>query len=80
MNGKRCTSPNPSDTICKMTLASEVRRISGSVYSGRASKSSSEYSLIATPLATRPQRPARWFAEACEIGSMGRRCTFVRFE
>ena len=30
------------------------------------------------PSATRPHRPARWFALACEIGSMGSRCTLVR--
>jgi hypothetical protein len=32
------------------------------------------------PSATRPQRPARCVAEACEIGSIGRRCTLVRRE
>ncbi len=32
-----------------------------------------------TPSATRPHRPARWFALAWEMGSMGRRCTFVRW-
>ena len=32
------------------------------------------------PSATRPQRPARWFALACEIASIGSRCTFVRLE
>ncbi len=26
----------------------------------------------------RPQRPARWLAEACEMASMGNRCTLVR--
>ena len=31
-----------------------------------------------TPGAVRPERPARWAADACEIGSIGRRCTFVR--
>ena len=25
------------------------------------------------PGATRPQRPARWFADACETGSIGKR-------
>ncbi|CAB4695128.1 unannotated protein [freshwater metagenome] len=30
------------------------------------------------PGATRPQRPARWFADACDTGSMGRRCTLRR--
>ena len=30
----------------------------------------SEYRRMHTPAATRPQRPARWLAEACEIGSI----------
>ena len=63
-----------------MTLAKLVRRISGSVNSGREAKSSSEYRRIAIPSAIRPQRPARWLALACEIGSIGRRCTLVRVE
>ena len=61
-----------------MTDARLVRRISGSVNSGRASKSSSLYRRMHVPAATRPQRPARWFADACEIGSIGSRCTFSR--
>ena len=32
------------------------------------------------PSATRPQRPERWLADACEIGSMGSRCTLVALE
>jgi len=36
-NGKRATSPRPRAAICRMTAASEVRRISGSVNSGRDS-------------------------------------------
>ena len=39
-NGNRSTWPSPSEVICRITLASEVRRISGSVNSGRPSKSS----------------------------------------
>ena len=31
------------------------------------------------PSATRPHRPARWFALACETGSMGSRWTLVRW-
>ena len=62
-----------------MTEASEVRWISGSVNSGRASKSSSEYSRMQTPGATRPHRPARWAALAWLTGSIGRRCTLVRW-
>ena len=61
-----------------MTEARLVRRISGSVNSGRASKSSSLYSRMQMPSATRPQRPLRWLADACETGSIGSRCTFVR--
>ncbi len=61
-----------------MTEARFVRRISGSVYSGRDSKSSSENSRMQMPGATRPHRPARWFADACETGSIGSRCTLRR--
>jgi hypothetical protein len=61
-----------------MTLARLVRRISGSVNSGRASKSCSLYSRMQMPAATRPHRPLRWSALAREIASMGSRCTFVR--
>ena len=63
-----------------MTDASDVREISGSVYSGRPAKSSSEYSRMQIPSATRPQRPARCPADACEIGSIGSRWTLVRGE
>ncbi len=31
------------------------------------------------PSATRPHRPARWLALAWETGSMGSRCTLVRW-
>ena len=31
-----------------------------------------------TPGAVRPDRPARCAADACEIGSIGSRCTLVR--
>ncbi len=77
-NGNAATSPSPSALICRMTLARLVRRISGSVNSGRCSKSDSAYIRMQMPSATRPQRPLRWFALACEIGSIGSRCTFVR--
>ena len=77
MNGNFGTSPRPIAAICKMTEARLVRRISGSVNSGRDSKSASEYSRMQIPSAVRPQRPLRWLAEACEIGSMGSRCTLV---
>jgi hypothetical protein len=30
------------------------------------------------PGATRPQRPARWLADACDTGSIGSRWTLVR--
>ena len=79
-NGKFCTSPRPSAAIRRITDASDVRAISGSVNSGRASKSLSEYSRMQMPSATRPQRPARWPADAREIFSMGNRCTLVRDE
>ena len=61
-----------------MTAARLVRRISGSVNSGRRVKSSSEYSRMAMPSLVRPQRPERWLADACEIASIGSRCTFER--
>jgi hypothetical protein len=79
MNGKSRTSPRRAAAICKITDARFVRWISGSVNSGREAKSSSAYSLMQMPSATRPQRPLRWFALACEIGSIGRRCTLVRW-
>ncbi len=79
-NGKFSMSPSPSAVICRITAARLVRRISGSVNAGRDSKSSSEYSRMQMPSATRPQRPARCRAEACEIGSIGSRCTLVRSE
>ncbi len=78
MKGKSAMSPSPSAVICRMTEARLVRRISGSVNAGRAPKSSSEYSRMQIPSATRPHRPLRWFADACETASIGSRCTFVR--
>ena len=41
-NGKSSTLPSPIDAICRITAASDVRWISGSVKRGRSSKSSSE--------------------------------------
>ena len=32
------------------------------------------------PSATRPHRPDRWLADACEIGAIGSRWTLVAFE
>ena len=58
-NGKAAMSPSSAAAICRMTDARLVRRISGSVNSGRLRKSSSLYSRMHTPGATRPQRPAR---------------------
>jgi hypothetical protein len=71
-------SPSPAAAICRITDARLVRWISGSVKRGRASKSSSPNSRTQMPEATRPQRPLRWSADACEIGSIGSRCTFSR--
>ena len=56
-----------------------MRRISGSVNSGRPAKSSSEYSRMQMPSEVRPQRPLRWLADACDTGSMGSRCTLDRW-
>ena len=77
-NGKSSTSPRSIAAICRITAASDVRRISGSVKRGRSRKSSSAYSRMAMPGAVRPERPLRWSADAWEIGSIGSRCTFSR--
>ena len=77
-NGNAAMSPRPSEIICRMTAARFVRSTSGSVYSGRFSKSSCEYSRMAMPSLVRPERPERWFALACEIASIGSRWTFAR--
>ena len=77
-NGNASISSKPNAVICKITEAKLVRKISGSVNSGRELKSSSEYKRIQIPSLTRPQRPLRWLADACEIGSIGKRCTLVR--
>ncbi len=79
MKGNFPMSPRPAAVICRMTEARLVRRISASVNSGRERKSSSEYSRMHTPSEVRPQRPLRWLALACEIRSIGSRCTFVRW-
>jgi hypothetical protein len=52
-----------------------VRKISGVVNRGRAMKSLSENKRIARPGPSRPQRPLRCSAAACDIGSMGKRCS-----
>ena len=46
---------------------------------GRASKSASVYSRIAMPGPSRPHRPDRCRAEAWLTGSIGSRCTLVRW-
>ena len=58
--------------------ASDERRISGSVNRGRPVKSSSPYRRMQTPSATRPQRPARWFAAAWLMGSTCSCSTLLR--
>ena len=77
-NGKSWMSPSPSEIICRMTAARFVRRISGSVYSGLRSKSSSEYNRIAMPGLVRPERPDRCRALAWLIASIGSRWIFDR--
>ncbi len=77
-NGNAVMSPKPSASICRMTEARLVRRISGSVNSARRSKSSSAYSRIAMPGAVRPARPERCCADACEIASIGSRWILLR--
>ena len=49
--GRRRRRRGPSAVICRMTEARLVRRISGSVNSGRARESSSEYSRMQMPSA-----------------------------
>ena len=56
---KSDTAPRRNEVICKITLAKEVLKISGSVNSGRPRKSSSEYKRMAMPGASRPHRPER---------------------
>ena len=62
----------------RMTPASDERRISGSVNLGRAVKSFSSYRRMQMPLATRPQRPARWLAAAWLMGSICSCSTLLR--
>jgi len=64
----------------RITAANEERRISGSVNFGRCANPVSSYRRMQTPSATRPQRPARWLAAACEIGSMRSCSTLLRYE
>lgn len=78
--GKSVMAPSLAWAIWRMTAAKLVRRISGSVNSGRDSKLVWEYSRMQMPGATRPHRPARWLALAWETGSIGRRWTLVRTE
>ena len=78
INGKSLISPKRKAAIRNMTLASELRKISGSVNSGRPSKSCSEYNLTQIPLDTRPQRPARCLAAAWLIFSICNCSTLAR--
>ena len=71
-------SPNPSESMRRITPASAARRISGSVYGGRERKSASEYRRMQVPGAMRPQRPLRCSALACDTGSTCRRSSFWR--
>ena len=54
MKGNFAMSPRPAAVICRMTEARLVRRISGSVNSGRERKSSSSYSRTQMPSDVRP--------------------------
>ena len=63
-NGKSATLPKPNALIWRMTEASEVRRISGSVNSGWEMWSRSEKRRTAMPGDVRPARPARCAADA----------------
>ena len=70
--------PKCRDFIRKMTPASELRKISGSVNLSRPSKSCLSYNRMQMPLATRPQRPARWLAELWLMGSTSNCSTLLR--
>ena len=78
MKGNSSTGPNFKSCICRMTEARFVRKISASVNSGRPIKSASSYKRIQIPAETRPHRPLRWLALACEMASIGKRCTLER--
>ncbi|MNP63880.1 hypothetical protein D3C76_1593250 [compost metagenome] len=78
MKGKASISPRRRWSICRITAARLVRRISGSVKAGRERKSSSLYRRTQMPGSTRPQRPLRWLALAWDTASMGRRWTLAR--
>ncbi len=78
MNGNCVTSPRCSDFMRRMTPASELRKISGSVKRGRLLKLASSYRRMQMPLATRPQRPARWLAAAWLMGSTSSCSTLLR--
>ena len=62
----------------KITPAKDDRKISGSVKRGRPAKSLSSYRRMQMPLATRPQRPARWLAAAWLMGSTSSCSTLLR--
>ncbi|MNY47057.1 hypothetical protein D3C86_1822940 [compost metagenome] len=80
MNGNDSMSVSRSAFMRKITAASDERRISGSVKRARAMKSDSSYRRMQTPSATRPHRPARWLAAACETGSICNCSTLLRYE
>ncbi|OIQ70918.1 hypothetical protein GALL_474670 [mine drainage metagenome] len=71
-------SSSPSDFMRRMTAASDDRSTSGVVKRGRPAKSASSYNRMHTPLATRPQRPARCCAAAWLMGSTCNCSTLLR--
>ena len=76
--GNWLTSPKCKDIIRKITPASELRKISGSVKRGLPAKSFSSYSRMQMPSATRPHRPDRWLAAAWLMGSTSNCSTLLR--
>ena len=78
MNAKSSTAPRRSAFMRRITPASELRKISGSVNFGRPLKPASSYKRMQMPSATRPQRPARWLAAAWLMGSTMSCSTFWR--
>lgn len=64
---------------CSSTVLISVRCISGTVATGNVLRyASSVYRRYTTPLRTRPARPARWSADAREIGQIWMTMTVIR--
>ena len=60
----------PSDFNWRMGVVISVRVISGEVVNGRILKVDIVYNLWHTPADVRPARPARWVADATDVGTV----------